>query len=53
LYPENFSVLATRTTREKAEKVIEKFPPDYMSTVYLTIFEVWTNAKPKPEWESE
>jgi hypothetical protein len=49
--PENFSIWATKTTREKAEEVIEKVPPDYMSTVYLTIFEVWTNSKPKAEWE--
>ena len=51
---DEWSVVATRSTHEKAEKVIERaIQPDLMSTVYYTIIESYTNATPKPEWDED
>ena len=47
---ENWTVLATKMTREGAESVINNFPSDYMSNISLTILEVYTNQKPKDKW---
>lgn len=51
---DDWSVIATRSTHEKAENVVKRaIQPDLMSTVYYTIIESYTNAKPKPEWDED
>lgn len=51
---DSWAVVATRSTHEKAEKVIERaIQPDLMSTVYYTIIESYTNATPQPEWNKD
>ncbi|MCK9567425.1 hypothetical protein M0R72_00580 [Candidatus Pacearchaeota archaeon] len=51
---DEWSVVATRSTREKAENVVKNaIQPDLMSTVYYTIIESYTNATPKAEWDRD
>jgi len=51
---DEWSVVATRSTHEKAENVVNRsIQPDLMSTVYYTIIESYTNAKPQAEWDED
>lgn len=51
---EEMRLMATRSTKEKAESFVGRyFAPDLMSKVCITILEVWTNAKPDPEWDED